>query len=378
MSRKVIVAGAGIAGLATARALGRPGIDCRIVERRPDPATGGLGLNLPGNAVEALRRLGAAEAVLAAGVPVARREYRSSGDRLLFSIDEAAFWSGVAPSVCARHSVVLGALAAGVDVEWGVGVQRVEPRPDGRVQVGLTDGSDDLADFVVAADGVHSTLREQVTPEAPRPSRMTSASWRFVCADPGVDCWTAWTGEGLAFLLIPVAPGEVYGYASSSRGDDPGTDVSWLADAFARFPPVVARAVREALAADVPPYHAPVEEVRVPTWHRDRVVVLGDAAHATGPVWAQGAAMAMEDAIVLAGLLADHRDWSSVGAAWEAARRPRVQHVQEATDRMSRLAGLPSWLMHSFAPLLGPRAFRATYEPLRTPPDLSPEARTRT
>ena len=71
----------------------------------------------------------------------------------------------------------------------------------------MTDGSDDLADFVVAADGVHSTLREQVTPEAPRPSRMTSASWRFVCADPGVDCWTAWTGEGLAFLLIPVAPG---------------------------------------------------------------------------------------------------------------------------------------------------------------------------
>ena len=67
--------------------------------------------------------------MLAAGVPVARREYRSSGDRLLFSIDEAAFWSGVAPSVCARHSVVLGALAAGVDVEWGVGVQRVEPRP---------------------------------------------------------------------------------------------------------------------------------------------------------------------------------------------------------------------------------------------------------
>jgi 2-polyprenyl-6-methoxyphenol hydroxylase-like FAD-dependent oxidoreductase len=378
MSRKVIVAGAGIAGLATARALGRHGIECRIVERRPNPATGGLGLNLPGNAVEALRRLGAAEAVLAAGVPVARRKYRSSGDRLLFSVDEAAFWSGVAPSVCARHSVVLEALAAGVDVEWGVGVQRVEPSADGRVQVVMTDGSDDPADFVVAADGVHSTLREQVTPEAPRPSRMTSASWRFVCADPGVDCWTAWTGEGLAFLLIPVAPGEVYAYASSSRGDDPGTDVSWLADAFARFPPVVARAVRDALAAQVPPYHAPVEEVRVPTWHRDRVVVLGDAAHATGPVWAQGAAMAMEDAIVLAGLLADQRDWSAVGAVWEAARRPRVQHVQEATDRMSRLAGLPSWLMHPFAPLLGPRAFRATYEPLRTPPDLSPEARTRT
>ncbi len=68
------------------------------------------------------------------------------------------------------------------------------------------------------------------------------------------------------------------------------------------------------------------------------MTLVGDAAHATGPVRAQGVAMALEDAIVLAELLAGSDNWSTVGPAWERVRRPRVEHVQAATDRMSRLA----------------------------------------
>lgn len=77
--------------------------------------------------------------------------------------------------------------------------------------------------------------------------------------------------------------------------------------------------------------------------------------------------MALEDAIVLAELLTENDEWSVAGQAREAIRRPRVEHVRSATDRMSRLAGLPSWLAHSAAPFVGPRAYRATYGPLRTP-----------
>ena len=97
-------------------------------------------------------------------------------------------------------------------------------------------------------------------------------------------------------------------------------------------------------------------------------MVIGDAAHATGPVWAQGAAGALEDALVLAEILGSSSDWTAVGAAWERRRRPRIDHVQAATDRMSRLAGLPDWLSHRLAPFAGPRAYRSTYGPLRDPP----------
>lgn len=110
MNGRILVVGAGIGGLATARALAGQGIECRVVERRPDRSDAGLALNLPGNAVAALRRLGAAAEVLNRGVQVSRREYRASGGRLLFCVDEAGFWSDVAPSVCAPHAAVLDAL----------------------------------------------------------------------------------------------------------------------------------------------------------------------------------------------------------------------------------------------------------------------------
>jgi 2-polyprenyl-6-methoxyphenol hydroxylase-like FAD-dependent oxidoreductase len=134
---------------------------------------------------------------------------------------------------------------------------------------------------------------------------------------------------------------------------------------FAGFAEPVPAAVHAAVTDPGSLYWSPVEEVRVPSWHRGRMVLVGDAAHATGPVWAQGAALACEDALVLARLLAERDDWNEVGAEFERLRRPRVAHVQVATDRMSRLAGLPTGLRNLVAPVLGPRNYRAAYGPLR-------------
>ena len=80
-------------------------------------------------------------------------------------------------------------------------------------------------------------------------------------------------------------------------------------------------------------YHSPIGEVRLDRWAYDRCVLIGDAAHATAPVWAQGAALGMEDALTLAGVLADG-DRAGAGARYES--RPRVAHVRTATDRFSK------------------------------------------
>jgi 2-polyprenyl-6-methoxyphenol hydroxylase-like FAD-dependent oxidoreductase len=114
-------------------------------------------------------------------------------------------------------------------------------------------------------------------------------------------------------------------------------------------------------------HHSPLEEVRIARWSEGRVLLAGDAAHATAPVWAQGAALGLEDALVLSDLVARERDWTAVGPAYEALRRPRVAHVQAMTDRLSRTATWPDWARNRLLPVIGPRSYRATYAPLREP-----------
>ena len=367
MAEGVLVVGAGVAGLALARALSLRGRSCSLVERRAAPSDDeGLGLNLPGNAVAALAALGVADEVVARGVRVRRREYRTASDRLLFAVDEEQFWGAGHPSVCVHRGDLLEVLRGGIDtdIRWGGAVESVQ---DGSADARITfaSGKVEAYDLVVGADGVRSRVRSAVGGEVPKPSAMTRSSWRFVVANPGVECWTAWSGAGGTLLLIPVDTGRVYGYASSTRRSTDAT-ATWLRTAFTGFPTVVRAAVDAAVAGAGTLYPAPVDEVRCDRWSRGRIVLIGDAAHATGPVWAQGAALALEDALVLARLL-DREDRSGVGDELLRARGARVAHVQAMTDRMSRLAGLPEQLRDVLAPVLGPRTYAATYGPLREP-----------
>jgi 2-polyprenyl-6-methoxyphenol hydroxylase-like FAD-dependent oxidoreductase len=188
-----------------------------------------------------------------------------------------------------------------------------------------------------------------------------------VTMNPGVGCWCAWAGPAGTLLLIPLPADQVYGYASAARGGPVANDPHWLSSTFGGYPEPVRRAVSSALADPSGLYHSPVEEVRMPSWHRGRIVLIGDAAHATAQVWAKGAALAVEDAIVLADLRAGRYDWHGTGPEFERRRRPRVEHVRAMTDRLSRTAGLPNWLRDAALHVLGPRSFRETFEPLRRP-----------
>lgn len=366
MTGSVLIVGGGIAGRAAARVLARHGLGCTVVERRESVGRG-MGVNLPGNAVRALAELGVPDHALASGVPVRRREYRNGRGRLLFAMDDERFWRGVGRPVCVRHRDLLNALALpGTATLEHAQAVAVQPTPAG-AEVQLEGvPSPRHFDFVIGADGVHSSTRQAITVDGLRSSSMTGSSWRFVADNPGVDCWTAWSGRDETFLLIPVGEGCVYGYAARTRGGDTGSDSSWLTQAAGRFPELVGAAVAQALEGGEL-QHGRVDEVRLEQWHRGRLVLIGDAAHATGPVWAQGVAMAIEDALVLGGLLggtpAEH--WTGVGAEFERLRRPRVGHVQSATDKMSRMAALPGWLRDASAPLLGPSNYRAAYAPLR-------------
>jgi 2-polyprenyl-6-methoxyphenol hydroxylase-like FAD-dependent oxidoreductase len=365
MDRRVLIVGAGIAGLAAANALQRRGLTAVVVDRLAGPSDAGFSLNLPGNGIRALGALGFGDAVEQLGEPIRRREYRNAKGTLLFAVDEAAFWSDGAGSRCVQRADLQAMLAAGLtagSIRWNTTVSDLVAAGD-RVRVGDEDW-----DFAVGADGVRSAVRAQIFgASALQAGLLSSASWRFMAPNPGVDCWTVWSGAAGTLLLIPAGPGRVYGYASATRGGAAGSGPEWLATAFAKFPDPVRTVVARVAEGSGSLYHSPVEEVRIPRWSDGRVALVGDAAHATAPVWAQGGALAVEDALVLAEVLATEPDWAGAGARYEERRRPRVGHVQGMTDRLSRTARLPSRLRDLLLPRTGPKMYAATYEPLREP-----------
>ena len=350
------------------RACASRGLQAQLVEASSGPAEVGLGLNLPGNAVRAFRALGIADSLRQRAATVRRREYRNARGRLIFAVDEAAYWGEADTPICARRGDVLDLLRAGADpgrVRFGSTVTGVA-ETDGKVQVTFADSATESYDLVVGADGVHSRVRTSLLgAAATRESLLSSASWRFVTVDPGVQCWSVWSGAAGTLLLIPLVGDQVYGYASATAGGSVGDDPQWLRSTFSDYPTLAREAISSALAEPSSLYHSPIEEVRLESWPRGRVVLIGDAAHATAPVWAQGAAQAAEDALVLAELLASGQDWATVGAEFERRRRDRVEHVQRMTDRLSKAAALPGWFRDAILPVIGPRTYRATFDPLK-------------
>jgi 2-polyprenyl-6-methoxyphenol hydroxylase-like FAD-dependent oxidoreductase len=112
MTSRLLVVGGGIAGFGLARALSLRKVSCTLVERLAAPSGSGLGLNLPAIAVRALGALGLADHVVDRGKRIRRREYRNQAGRLLFAVDEEAFWSAVGPSVCLHRGDLLDVLRA--------------------------------------------------------------------------------------------------------------------------------------------------------------------------------------------------------------------------------------------------------------------------
>jgi 2-polyprenyl-6-methoxyphenol hydroxylase-like FAD-dependent oxidoreductase len=364
---RVLVVGGGIAGLATAAALNRKGIATVVLERRDQALDAGLGINLPGNAVLALAALGLGEGLEQLGAPLRRREYRNRRGRLLFSVDEDAFWGLEARPRCVPRGELMALLRTAVPhgtVRLGAELQNMVEAQD-RVAVELRDGTHEEGVLLVGADGVRSTVRSLVgVHQAPRAAVLSRSSWRFVTRNLGVDCWVVWSGGRDTVLFIPLGEERLYGWVSLGRDAASFAEVAAACD---DFPRLVRNVLDAAASEPIAPLLSPLEEVRPAAWTPGRVVLVGDAAHATAPVWAQGAALAVEDALVLGEILAGTDVWNDAGHEFERRRRARVEHVQTMTDRFSHAARLPTWLRDRIVRVVGPRSYRATYEPLRAP-----------
>jgi 2-polyprenyl-6-methoxyphenol hydroxylase-like FAD-dependent oxidoreductase len=354
-AQTALVVGGGIAGPVAATALTMAGIDATLCEARPaDPASAnGIGgsLALEPNGLSALRIVDADDAVRAAAVPITRSvmSIASKPGR------EMPTPQGLPP----RQLIDRGALhrilrdrteQAGVRIQHGKRLIRVDKRPDG-VTAHFSDGSSASANVLIGADGVHSTVRRLIDPNAPSARYLGLLGFEGLVDDapdtaalePGT--MTFAFGRRAYYLYWKRPEGRI-GWGANL----PSPQYFSLKEARAVPAEDWLHTLRTAYANDVPGARLAAETTTetlqavgalhimppVPHWHRGRMVLVGDAVHAPSNSTGQGASLAMESAIQLARCLRDLPDAPSAFDAYERLRRPRVEKIAARGARIGR------------------------------------------
>jgi 2-polyprenyl-6-methoxyphenol hydroxylase-like FAD-dependent oxidoreductase len=351
-----LVIGGGIAGPVTALALRKAGIAATVYEAYATTAEGlGGVLMLAPNGLDALRIIGAHQYVQAIGQPIQRMVMADgSGQRF----GEFAGLPDLQPSRVIWRAELYRvlhdlAVAQGIRIEYGKRLVDVDDTPTG-ITARFADGTTASADVLIGADGIRSTVRTLIDPAAPAPQYVGHLGLGGYATDSGVP------GQPDAMHFV-FGKRAFLGYWKGLDGR-----IMWFSNlphpapmtmAQARAVPAAEwlRQLREAYADDVPGrdlvQHTSADELMVfgggeilptvPHWHRGRMVLVGDSAHAPSSSSGQGASLAVESAIQLARCLRDLPDVSTAFAAYEHLRRSRVEKVAAfaAKQNNNKVAG---------------------------------------
>ena len=339
----VLIVGGGIAGMTLAIALERSGLRAEIVELNRDWSVLGVGISLQGPALRALRMVGVLDACIGHGFGYSHFKACNAAGEVTGTVQLPRLNGPDYPAAIgimrqAVHSVLQAAVAkARVPVRLGTTIAALEQHDD-RVVVRFADGTQGIYDLVVGADGANSKVRSLVFGRT-GPQYTGQTVWRAtVRRPPGVQGRYSFFGRRNKAGFNPVSDTGMYVYLVQNL-----PDFVRLADE--RLPEVMREQLADfggmvAAARDeiVDPRHIvyrPITSYLLPApWHRNRVVLIGDASHTTTPHMAAGAGLAIEDSVVLAELLQSEPSLPAALETFVTRRHARCRMVVENSFRL--------------------------------------------
>ncbi|WP_404478480.1 FAD-dependent oxidoreductase [Novosphingobium sp. BL-52-GroH] len=311
--KKVLVVGGGIGGLSAAIALSRRGIAVDLVEINTKFTVYHVGIIVQANLIRAMKELGLANKLVAAGFPYRGVEMCDADGKCLKHVQGPRIAGDEYPSDLgmgrpALHKVLTEAVhETTTDIRLGVTFTEIDQRGD-HVHVTFTDGTERDYDVVLGCDGVYSKVRASVFGPQYKPEFTGQGVWRYNVPRPeGLDVAALYSGDGGKAGFVPLTPDTMYILMVREEKGNPQMPPERLAELFrerlAGFGGYVGEARDKYITDSSQVVYRPLEALLMPApWYRGRVLLMGDSAHATTPHMGQGAAQAVEDAVVFAEL----------------------------------------------------------------------------
>ncbi|MFK4152097.1 FAD-dependent oxidoreductase [Streptomyces fungicidicus] len=347
-ARKVLVIGGGAAGNAVTILLRRAGYAVDLIEAKDDwNATAGSGITLQGNALRVLRELGVWQQVEASGYGFGSVGITAPDGTVLHAQDDLRTGGDDLPATVGMQrprlqQILIDAVrAGGATVRLGTTAEILDQDADG-VAVRLSDGTEHRYDLVVAADGLGSATRAAIgITNKPEPTGM--AIWRIAAPRPAGVVRTDLAYGGPAYIAgyCPTSETTLYAYVVEANRDRASIPPESYADEMRRLTssygghwPEITEHITDPAKVNYTWFDRLLVEG---SWHRGRVVLVGDAAHCCPPTLAQGAALSLEDAWVLAQMLTGTDDWDdALFQAYYERRITRVRPVVEASVQIGQ------------------------------------------
>ncbi|QUG43165.1 FAD-dependent monooxygenase [Psychrobacillus sp. INOP01] len=362
---KIAIIGGGIGGLCAAVTLQKQGFSVQVFEANPTFLPVGAGIGIGSNALQALMEIGVGEDVFANGHVLHTQVFQDEFGKTLNTIDFTVLkklygQENITIHRADLHRTLLEALEPNT-LHFNKKCISVD-QSDTQVTVHFEDGTTVTADLLIAADGIHSSIRQQLVPDS-LPKYAGYTCWRGITENRGrVDEYTStelWSTQG-RFGMAPMKNGLVYWFAcinTTARNPQFQHLTSQeIGDLFHHFPEVVHNIITTTPFENI--LHHDISDIKpLRQFAFGRVVLLGDAAHATTPNMGQGAGQAIEDAIVLGNGFKQFEHVDKVLAFYEQKRVARTAKV----IRLSRQIGATAQIQ--FRPLAGVRDFLFSFIP---------------